>query len=103
MKSVMIKGRFVNERTKQPVQGRIKFIPQRLWVNEEDIAYAALAPEMDLVGGYFYAQLTPTHGHDDVPWMYTVECPVGTWNIEIPESDDDVYLSMLLPSRFRST
>jgi hypothetical protein len=66
----------------QPVQGLVRFTPERLWVVEDGITWAALAPHAELVGGRFTVQLTPTDT-DTVPWYYQIECPAGTWRFRI--------------------
>jgi hypothetical protein len=100
MKTVRVVGRFLHE-DGSPVTGQIFFLPSRLWVNQGDTAYATLTVSQELDNGRFDAELTPTHGHDDPEWTYTVLCPVGKWEVEVADVEHPVLLKDLLPSRFQ--
>lgn len=97
MQEVTVSGRFVNEQ-RIPAQGKIRFIPSKVWLDEGDVSYPTLAPEIDLVNGEFSVQLTRTDQHE-LPWHYTVDCPVGQWTIRV-EDDGPLLLKNLLPKRF---
>lgn len=102
MNSVQVKGRFLDENgNPAPEKARIQFIPSRLWVNEDGISYGTLSVDTELVDGRFCVELTPTTGHDDIPWTYTVICPVGRWTVCIPDTDKTLLLRDVLPSRFK--
>lgn len=96
MQSVQITGRFVDEQ-KRPIMGRIKFIPQQIWVEEDEKAYPCLAPDVELVNGRFLVYVTRTDQHG-LPWHYTVETPMGKWTIKI-EDDGPIALKDLLPKK----
>lgn len=103
MKSTMLSGRFVRVHNgmSAPCRGRVRFVPSRLWVNEDDQAWATMAPEVDLdENGEFEVELTPTHGHDDWQWHYRVECPIGQWTIQVAEVERQS-IKNLLPTKFR--
>lgn len=79
--AVSVYGSFA--RGQSPVQGLIRFTPERLWVIESNIPWASLAPEQQLDSqGRFEVLLTPTDT-DSVPWYYLVETPAGTWRIRV--------------------
>lgn len=94
MQAVQVVGRFVTE-SKKPVEGKIRFIPSRIWVDHEGETYPTMAWDGDLVSGSFLVYLTRTDT-GLVPWHYTVETPVGTWQVEITQ-DGPIMLSTLLP------
>jgi hypothetical protein len=55
-----------------------------MWVIEENVAWATLAPELMLSEvGSFTAQVTATDT-DSVPWCYSAETPAGTFQITVP-------------------
>lgn len=67
-----------------PVQGLVRFMPSRLWVIQDEIAWACLAPEQVLApDGSFAVQLTPTDT-DVIWWRYRVETPAGQWEVSVP-------------------
>jgi len=100
MRSVQVVGRFVDS-DGLPLKGRVKFSPSRLWVTEEEVAWATLHADEELVEGRFAVELTPTHGHDDFAWHYTLDCPAGRWTIRgIPDTKDVIFLADFLPARF---
>lgn len=100
MEGTIVTGKFVDGND-NPVEGAIKFVPSRLWINHDGEHWATMAPEVELgEHGEFSVMLTPTHGHDNYRWHYTVFCPVGKWTIQVPESDDIVGIRKLLPARF---
>lgn len=66
----------------RPVDGWVRFTPSRLWVIERGVAWACLAPTVQLELGGFAALLTPTDS-DSVPWYYVVETPAGTFKISL--------------------
>lgn len=95
MQSVRVRGRFVNEQN-EPVEGTIKFVPSKIWIEEGDLTYPTFAPEVALHNGFFDVELTTTDTHPYGPWHYMVECPIGTWSIHV-EGQDSVWLKDLLP------
>jgi hypothetical protein len=68
----------------QPVLGKVVFTPQRLWVMQEGVAWASLAPVVELDRqGSFLVYVTPTDT-DSVPWHYQVEAPNGVAIFSVP-------------------
>lgn len=96
MDESVVRGRFVNAH-KQPIEGKIRFVPSRVWVEEDGVAYPTMAPDVPLVDGRFIVALTRTDQHG-LPWHYTVECPLGTWTIRV-EDEGPLLLKDLLPKR----
>ena len=98
MEAVLVTGRFITE-DREPIRGRIAFFPSNVWVEDGDLTYPCLAPQMSLDPyGRFEAWLTPTDaGMYD--WFYTVVCPVGTWKITVV-GEGPLLLRDLLPKRF---
>lgn len=96
MKEVQVTGRFVNEK-REPINGRIKFTPSNIWVEEDGEFYPCLAPDVELINGRFLCYVTRTDQHG-LPWHYTVETPMGKWTIEFKE-DGPVALKDLLPKK----
>jgi hypothetical protein len=83
-------------RNDRPVQGLVRFVPERLWVIEGGITWACLAPMVLLDGGgRFEVKLTPTDA-DSVPWWYIVETPVRAWRFRVYKGRDTVGLKELL-------
>ena len=79
--SVTCYGSFA--RGQSPVQGLVRFTPERLWVIEDGVTWAVLAPWAELdAQGRFEVQLTPTDT-DTVPWYYLVETPAGCWRVRV--------------------
>jgi hypothetical protein len=79
--SVTVYGSFARGQT--PVQGLVRFTPERLWVICDDIPWASLAPEVQLdANGRFEVDLTATD-NDSVPWYYQVESPAGLFRIRV--------------------
>jgi hypothetical protein len=101
MEAVQVSGRFINE-LKQPLDGKITFLPSRLYQDEVGVWYATLAPEVELINGAFSVLLTRTDQHEH-GWHYKVVCPgqIGTWSIKV-EGDGPYYLKDLLPAKFRT-
>jgi hypothetical protein len=101
MEAVQVSGRFVNE-YKQPLVGKISFMPSRLYQDEVGVWYATLAPEVELTNGTFDVLVTRTDQHEH-PWHYKVRCPgnIGTWSIRV-EGEGPYYLKDLLPTKFRA-
>ena len=84
------------EQGKRPVQGLVRFTPERLWVIQEGIAWAVLAPEIELeADGSFVVQVTPTN-IDPVPWRYLVETPAGSFKISVAMTEMGHTLKELL-------
>jgi hypothetical protein len=82
-RTVTVTGSF-QYKNGRPVQGLVRFMPSRLWVIQEEIAWACLAPEQVLRSdGSFSVQLTPTDT-DALWWRYRVESPAGTWELSVP-------------------
>jgi hypothetical protein len=82
-KTVTVTGSF-QRKNGSPVQGLVRFEPSRLWVIQNDIAWACLAPEAQLAkDGSFSVELTPTDT-DPVWWRYRVDSPAGIFEISIP-------------------
>ena len=76
---VQVVGGF--SRNGEPARGWIQFIPSRLWVVEDNIHWACLAPTIKLDEmGQFAVLLTPTDT-DPVPWFYLVKSDAGQWVI----------------------
>lgn len=72
-------------RNNRPIQGWVQFTPSRLWVVENGIYWACLAPTKKLdYDGSFTALLTPTDT-DAVPWHYEVATPAGFFHVRIPK------------------
>ena len=94
MNTVMVTGRFVDEYG-QPLAGECKFIPSRIWVEEEDLTYPTAAPEVTLVNGKVLAYLNRTD-QEELDWYYTVVCPAGTMRIHVTD-DGPLKLRDLLP------
>lgn len=100
MRGTVVTGRFVDQND-QPIKGVIKFVPSRLWVEHDGQAWATQHHELTLdEEGGFTVILTPTYGHDNFRWHYTVHCPMGAWTVQVPETPDVVQIKSLLPSRF---
>ena len=99
MQSVHVSGRFVNE-LKEPTEGEIFFEPSKLMIIQEEVAFATLAPRVQLEDGHFMVHLTRTD-QATVPWHYKVHCPIGTWSIKV-EGNGPLLLRDLLPQRFRA-
>ena len=99
MKAVQVSGRFVHE-DGSPCAGPIEFIPSKLWIDDGDESYATLAYYGELVNGSFLVYLSRTDTAE-LPWHYTVKCPVGEWTIHVTE-DGPLSLKSLLPSRFNT-
>jgi hypothetical protein len=79
--SITVYGSFI--RGKTPVQGLVRFTPERLWVIDGGVPWATLAPWCELDDqGRFEVLLTATDT-DNVPWYYTVETPAGAWRIRV--------------------
>lgn len=96
MQTVQVNGRFVLP-SGHPADGKVTFIPSRLWYEEDGVLYANIAREVELVNGRFCIDLSRTDD-GDIPWHYTVFCPVGRWTIFLTE-EGPVYLKDLLPKR----
>jgi len=78
---VTVYGSFA--RGQHPVRGVVRFTPERLWVIENEVPWATLAPWKELdEEGRFEVRLTPTDT-DTVPWYYQVESPAGSWRIRV--------------------
>jgi len=78
---VTVYGSFA--RGREPVHGLVRFTPERLWVIENEVPWATLAPWTELdAEGRFEVRLTPTDT-DTVPWYYQVESPAGCWRIRV--------------------
>ena len=94
-----VTGAFTFEGEDRPVQGLVRFTPERLWVIREGIAWAVLAPEVQLEkDGSFVVQVTPTN-IDSVPWRYLVETPAGPFKIAVAMNETGHTLRELLQSR----
>lgn len=82
-RTVTVTGSF-QHKDGRPAQGLVRFEPSRLWVIQEEVAWACLAPEVRLSGdGSFSVQLTPTDT-DAIWWRYVVICPAGHFEVPIP-------------------
>ena len=70
----------------KPVEGWVQFTPSRLWVIQQGIPWACLAPTKRLdPDGSFVVLLTPTDT-DYVPWHYLVDTPAGSFKILVPKN-----------------
>jgi hypothetical protein len=68
----------------QPVPGLVRFTPSRLWVVQDGIAWACLAPEVRLgPDGSFVARVTATD-NDAIPWPYLISSPAGDYAVYVP-------------------
>lgn len=82
-RTVTVTGSF-QHKNGEPVQGVVQFLPTRLWVIQEDIAWACLAPGRRLLAdGSFSVQLTPTDT-DMIWWRYRVLTPAGSFEVSVP-------------------
>lgn len=73
-----------NHRDGTPAHGQVRFTPSRLWVIQEGIAWACLAPVITLKpDGSFVAEVTATDT-DQVRWYYIVETPAGDFTTYVP-------------------
>ena len=82
-RTVTVTGSF-QHKNGRPVQGLVRFMPNRLWVIQDEVAWACLAPEPVLASdGSFSVQLTPTDT-DPIWWRYRVESPAGAWELSVP-------------------
>ena len=80
---VTVTGSF-QHKNGRPAQGLVRFEPSRLWVIQDDVAWACLAPEVALgPDGSFSVQLTPTDT-DVIWWRYRVESPAGLFEVAVP-------------------
>lgn len=72
----------------RPVQGLVRFTPNRLWVVTDGTTWACLAPEVYLdPDGSFSVQVTPTDT-DVVWWRYKVELPDHrSYEVSVPKSE----------------
>jgi hypothetical protein len=95
MQTVQINGRFVLP-SGQPADGKVTFIPSRLWYEEDGVLYANIAREVELVNGRFCIDLSRTD--TEIPWHYTVICPVGKWTVFLT-GEGPLQLRDLLPKR----
>jgi hypothetical protein len=81
-RTVVVSGSFF--RQGQPVHGLVRFTPGRLWVMDQQVAWACLAPEVQLDhAGSFVVQVTATD-NDAILWPYFIETPAGTFKVYIP-------------------
>ena len=84
-RTVLVRGRF--QRHGQPVGGVIRFTPSRMWVVQDEVHWACLAPTISMGwDGEFAAWLTPTDT-DEVPWHYEVISPAGKHYVEVPYAE----------------
>ncbi len=97
MQTVEVSGRFINE-NKEPIEGRIKFIPDMMWVEEDGEIYPCLGPDVALDEGRFKVLLTRTDQHG-LPWRYTVISPMGKWTVKV-ETDGPVALKELVARKY---
>lgn len=87
---VTVVGQFVRGET--PVRGRVRFTPDQLWVIEEGVAWATLAPEAELwEDGRFAVELTASSW-----WKYLVETPAGEFHLRIPYREAEYTLKELI-------
>lgn len=68
----------------EPVVGRVRCTPERLWVIAQNVPWASLAADVELdPTGSFLVALTPTDS-DPVSWRYLVETPAGGFRVDLP-------------------
>jgi len=68
----------------QPARGWVRFTPSRLWVVQEGVAWASLAPETPLdYDGSFTVQVTSTDS-DPINWFYYICTPAGCYQCHVP-------------------
>jgi hypothetical protein len=96
MQSVTVTGRFVDQ-NRNPIAGRVRFIPSRLFLVEHGVTWATRAPEVDLVEGRFSVELSRTDQHH-VDWFYVVDSPMGAMIVKI-QDDGPLKLVDLLPKK----
>jgi hypothetical protein len=71
----------------KPAQGLVRFTPNRLWVMQDRITWACLAPEVRLDSdGAFVAQVTATDT-DAILWSYNICTPAGCFVVYVPWSE----------------
>lgn len=93
MESVRVVGRFMTE-DGEPINGRICFLPDDLWVAYQGVPYAILGADQALQSGKFDVELTPGA-------KYVVISPIGKWPIKVTYSNEPVFLKDMLPSQFQ--
>jgi hypothetical protein len=76
-----VSGSFHYTAGDRPVAGTVRFTPQYLWVFDQGVYWATLAPEVELdENGRFGAWLTVT----DPWWSYLMETPAGVFHFHVP-------------------
>ena len=84
--SCVVSGSFISKNGK-PGQGLVRFTPSRLWVVQDGITWACLAPDVQLdADGSFVARVTATDT-DTIPWTYYVYTPAGCYEVYTPWND----------------
>jgi hypothetical protein len=85
MQPTVVRGSFATE-DGAPVEGRVQFVPDRIWVYYKSQCYATYAPTVELEDGAFQVELTPTDtGYQR--WQYTAITPAGNFKIYIPSGE----------------
>lgn len=93
-KTSLVTGSFA--RNGVPVRGPVTFTPCRLWVLQDGVHWACLAPRLWLdAEGSFTAFLTATNT-DSVSWCYLVDTPAGRFSIQVPYSEVGYSLKELI-------
>lgn len=98
MQEVQVTGNLINS-IGMPLQGNVEFVPSKIWVEEDGVAYPVPAPVVRLDDdGDFAATLIRTDQHG-ANWHYTVICPTARWSIFI-DADGPLKLKNLVPKRY---
>ena len=68
----------------QPAHGLLRFVPNRLWVIQDGVTWACLAPEVQLdPDGSFVAQVTATDS-DAIMWTYQILFARYLYEVHVP-------------------
>ena len=97
MQTVQVTGRLVNK-IDMPLCGEVQFIPSKVWVEEDGVAYPTPAPVATLEDGEFSVELIRTDQHGP-NWHYKVVAPNAQWSIFI-DADGPLKLKNLVPKRY---
>lgn len=99
IETLHLSGRFIDQRTRNPIDGPVELIPSRFWVEEDGVFYATMAPSTVTVSGYFVVPVTACKRRTgDMGLWYTIKCPMGQWHIR-PDGEDGekINLKSLMP------
>lgn len=99
--SVFVSGQFLSKALGKPVDGIVYLIPSRMWIEEDGIFYAIMAPTIHTEDGNFKAEVTACHPRPgDKGWHYRILCPSGVWTMR-PDGPQGTELSLadLIPKK----